>query len=129
MKEPSKSVGGVVRVRGVVRVGEAGRRGGAGLRGRGSDNSDGGGPAVSAPSARWTRMPRRGGPVVARGRAPVPGGACQGEARPPKSRPSAGGTIVTHRRRPGTPQHRYLRLKAVSPDASGGSRWSLRRRP
>src|SRR5690625_7535424 len=83
MKEPSKSVGGVVRVRGVVRVGEAGRRGGAGLRGRGSDNSDGGGPAVSAPSARWTRMPRRGGPVAARGRAPVPGGACRrsGERR------------------------------------------------
>src|SRR5690625_5126021 len=24
------------------------------------------------------------------------------------------------------PQHRYLRLKAVSPDASGGTRWSLR---
>src|SRR5699024_9569704 len=99
MKEPSKSVGGVVRVRGVVRVGEAGRRGGAGLRGGGSDNGDGGGPAVSAPSARWTRMPRRGGPVAARGRAPVPGGACRGETRPPKTRPSAGGTIVTHRRR------------------------------
>src|SRR5699024_8151864 len=103
MKEPSKSVGGVVRVRGVVRVGEAGSRGGAGLRGRGSDNSDGVGPAVAAPSARWTRVPRRGGPVAARGLAPVPGGACRGETRPPTTRPSAGGTIVAFRMRPGTP--------------------------
>src|SRR5690625_7465861 len=103
MKEPSKSVGGVVRVRGVVRVGEAGRRGGAGLRGRGSDNSDGGGPAVSAPSARWTRMPRRGGPVAARGRAPVPGGAGRGERRPPQTRRAPGRPTVAHRRAPGTP--------------------------